>query len=76
MTRHMIYRLSSLLVVVAISVGITAACTSDTSTGESPTLEGLPEEFSRLEEVWELVVEERVHLVPDELLQGRDQVVH
>lgn len=65
MTRSMSQRISLLLVVVAIGVGIAAACTNenpnkDSASAESTTIKGLPAEFSRLAEVWELLLREHI----------------
>ncbi len=64
MTRPPIYRISLLLMVVAIGVGIAAACTSqssgDDSNVETAAIEGLPAEFSRLAEVWALLQREHI----------------
>ena len=69
MSRSLIYRIPFLLMVVAIGVGIAAACNSesggDAAPVETATIEGLPAEFSRLAEVWELL--QREHIDSDNL---------
>ena len=64
MSRSLIYRIPFLLMVVAIGVGIAAACNSESSGDATPaetaTIEGLPAEFSRLAEVWELLQREHI----------------
>ena len=64
MFRSLIYRIPFLLTVIAIGVGMAAACNSESSGGVAPaetaTIEGLPAEFSRLAEVWELLQREHI----------------
>ena len=62
MTRSMIRQISFLLMVLAIGISIMVACTSEgnSADSEAETIEGLPVEFTRLAEVWELLQLEHI----------------
>lgn len=62
MTRSMIRQISFLLMVLAIGISIMVACTNEgnSADSEAETIEGLPVEFTRLAEVWELLQLEHI----------------
>ena len=60
MSGPVLRRIASLFLIVVCAAGIAAACVTVSDSEEPETVEGLPPEFDRLAEVWELLQREHI----------------
>ena len=60
MSGPVLRRIAAVFLIVVCAAGIAAACVTVSDSKEPETVEGLPPEFDRLAEVWELLQQEHI----------------